>query len=207
MSITVGHVYKFAFHTDIASLNEIYKVTHALDYNTLLEDDVDLLDKLFTPAGLGQAELDAALPTIMLDTFYRLVGVDGTVELYVPYSYINGIPVPDVFEYAKLMLGVDLGPWAEPDVLATLKTTVSQYLQDGFGIIEEPKTMVYDKVWMAESDYEAILAAREAVKAGGSGVINYFTESKRLQETIDAKDARIAALEDLVRQLDAELNP
>jgi hypothetical protein len=101
MSITVGQIYKFALETDFASLNGIYKVTHAMDYNTLLERDVVLLDKLFVPAGLSDTEYQAALPDLMDDIFYRLVSMDDKVELYVPYQYIVGIPVPDVFEYSK----------------------------------------------------------------------------------------------------------
>lgn len=207
MSITVGHIYKFTFSDDFVSLNGIYKVTHSMDYNTLLEDDVSLLDSLFVPAGLTDVELDAELPDIMTDVFYRLVNIDGTQILYIPYQYIVGIPVPDVFEYSKLMLAVDLGPWAEPDTLAAISNTISQYLENAYGISETPEVMAYDSVWMAESDYEAIVEARQTTIDSGTGVVNYFKETQNKQAIIDAKDARIAALEDLVAALHADLNP
>lgn len=207
MSITVGHIYKFSFEQDFENLNGIYKVTHAMDYDTLLVDDVDLLKSLFEPANLTDIELQAALPTIKTDTFYRLVTIDGQTELYVPYQYVVGIPVPDVFEYAKLMLVVDLGPWAEPDVLAGIQSIISDYLENAYGIVEQPEVMAYDNVWMAESDYEATKDARQTVITNGTGTINYFTETQKKQVIIDAKDARIAALEALVVQLHDQLNP
>lgn len=207
MSITVGHIYKFAFDTDFAILNGIYKVTHAMDYDTLIESDVDLLNSLFEPAGLSDVELQVALPTIKTDTFYRLITIDGNTELYIPYQYVVGIPVPDVFEYSKLMLVVDLGPWAEPDVLAGIQSIISSYLENAYGITEQPEVMAYDTVWMAESDYEATKDARQDVIDNGTGTINYFTETQNKQEIINAKDARIDALEALVAQLHNQLYP
>jgi len=204
MSITVGHIYKFSFSDDFDSLNGIYKVTHSMDYDTLLEDDVSLLDSLFVPAGLTDVELDAALPDLMTYTFYRLISIEGTQILYVPDQYIVGIPIPDVFEYSKLMIAVDLGPWAEPDTLAAISATISQYLENAYGISETPEVMAYDTVWMAESDYEAIVQARQTTIDNGTGVVNYFKEAQIKQNTIDAQAARIAALEDLVAALDAQ---
>lgn len=207
MSINVGKIYKFAFDSSFASLNGIYKVTHAMDYNTLLENDVDLVSKLFIPAGLTDTEYQAALPDLMTDTFYRLIALDGELELYVPYQYIVGIPVPDVFEYSKIMLGVDLGPWAEPDLLSGISTIISDYLENAYGITEAPEVMAYGSVWMAESDYEAIKDVRQDVIDNGTGTINYFRETQNKQTTINAQAARITALEDLVAQLHDQLNP
>jgi hypothetical protein len=207
MSITIGQIYKFAFIDTFASLNGIYRVTHSMDYNTLLETDVDLMVTLFTPAGLTEQDMQTALPDISTDTFYRLVSPDGLTTLNVPYQYIVGIPVPDVNEYSKIMLAVDLGPWAEPDVLPAMITVISNYLQNGWGVVKPPELMAYETEWMSAADYEAIKQSRQNVIDSGLGVPNYYAENMAKQTIINNQAARIAALEEIVRLQDALLNP
>ena len=202
MSIELGHAYEFSFKTGFESLNGIYRVTHALSYNSVLEAEADLLANLYAPAGKDQDDLDTDLPTISQDSFYTLVSTTDASVIYMPASYIIGIPIPDVREYALLMLNIDLGAIADPALLQSVRDSVVQILEGGYGITNEPVVMQYDSKWMSESTYEAIEKVRERTK---TGIQNYYTLSLRQAETIAEKNAKIAALETLVDQLRAQL--
>ncbi len=196
MSIEIGHAYEFRFKTGFNSLNGIYRVTHAQSYASLLEEDIDLLTYLYSPAGKVQGDLDTDLADIVEDSYYKLVSVeDESVILYVPISYIVGVPVPDVREYGKVMVTVDLGVIADPALLASFQATLGQTLEEALGILTSPILMQYGTEWMSESAYQALEEAREAAK---TGVTNYYTLSIEQAAEILAKDAKIAAYETLV---------
>lgn len=202
MSIELGHAYEFRFKTGFESLNGIYRVTHALSYDSILEAEADLLTNLYAPAGKDQDDLDTDLPVISKDSFYTLVSPADASVLYMPSRYIVGIPIPDVREYAKLMLNIDLGVISDPALLQSITDSIAQILQGAHGIVSPPVVMQYDTEWMSESTYDAIVTAREASK---TGIQNYYTLSLEQAVTIAEKNAKIAALETLVDQLYAQL--
>jgi hypothetical protein len=200
MSIELGHAYQFSFTAGFETLNGIYRVTHALSYDSLLEGSVDLLASLYTPAGKDQDDLDADLDALSAESYYKLVHVTSALELYMPKGYIVGIPVPDVREYVKLMLSIDLGVMADPAILQSIVDTVKDVIQGAHGVTNDPVLLQYSTQWMSETTYEAIVAAREQAR---TGVTNYYTLSQQQAATIVEKNARIAALEILVDQLRA----
>lgn len=202
--LTIGHAYEFTFDTGFTDLDGIYKVTHAMTYDSVLLDEVDLYVNLYKPAGKSEQDLETDLPDYVDRTFYRFESVIDTTVLYVPDTIIVGIPAPDVREYAKVMLSVNLGVFADPTLLASLVNTMQQVLEGSHGILDIPIVATYDTTWMSESAYEAIVAAREAA---ATGTTNYYSDNLVLQQEVADKNAEIAALEIIIAQQDAIINP
>lgn len=204
MNIDIGNTYGFRFKAGFTSLNGIYTVTHGLSWDSILLEEVDLFATLYQKAGKTTGDLEADYADLPVESFYRLVNVTDNTEVFMPKSYIIGIPVPDVFEYQKLMLTVDLGLFAEPDTLATIRNTVGQVLEGQLGTTTDVNVVIYGSQWMTEGDYEQIVEDRAAAR---TGVINYYSEVLKKDIVITKLNARIAALEEIVSQQHAQLNP
>jgi len=198
MSIDVGTVYEFTFKSDFTALNGIYKVSHSLDYDTILLEDISLLDFLYSHVSKTAEDLLTDLSDYRDNVFYKITHVTTLAVYYVPRSYIVGIPNPDVRPYSKLVLTLDLGPFADPDLLVTLKETISQVLSVNTGITESPVIMEYDQEWMTGGAYNDIVDDRAANKGN---TINYYSENLKLIQQLTQKNTTIAGMEELIHDL------
>ena len=199
MNVEVDEVYKFAFKTGFNWLDNIYRVLALVDYDQLLIDDVDLFVSLYNLVGKTQGELEADLPDISKEAYYILEDVVSLNKIYVPRSYVIGLPQGNIKEYSNVVLTADLDVWADPTALNNVKATIADALEGAYGITQAPLLIKAGSTWMAESDYNDIEEQRETDR---TGVTNSYTEIQRLTSEIAKKDARIAALEQLVVQLD-----
>jgi hypothetical protein len=204
MSVAIGNTYGFKFKTGFDSLNGIYTITHGLSWDSLLLEEIDLFATLYEPAGKLQGDLDTDIADLSLESFYRLVNVEDESIVYMPRSYINGIPVPDVFKYQRLMLSVDLGLYDDPDTLVTLRTSVAQVLEGQLGTTTDVNVVIYGSKWLTEGDYEQLAEARALAR---TGVVNYYSEVLKKDIELAKQSARIVALEEIVRLQDEQLNP
>jgi hypothetical protein len=204
MSIDIGNTYKFRFKSGFDSLNGIYTITHGLSWDSILLEEIDLFTLLYEPAGKVANDLDTDKSELTKESFFRLVNVEDGSVVFMPKSYITGVPEPDVFEYPKLMLTVNLGLHIEPDTLATLQATVGTVLLGQLGTSADVAVVQYGSKWLSEGDYEQIVEDRANSR---SGVVNYYSEVLKKDIEIAKKNARITALELLVSQQHAQLNP
>ena len=200
MSIDVGTVYQFVFKGGFTDLNGIYKVSHSLDYDTILLEDISLLDFLYSQVNKTAQDLETDLSDYKDNVFYKITHVSTLAVYYVPRSYIVGIPNPDVRPYSKLVLTQDLGPFADPNLLATLMATIQQVLQVETGIVELPTIMEYDREWMTGGEYTSIVDDRIANKGN---TVNYYSANKELINQITSKNTTIAGLEEIIRNINS----
>lgn len=203
MSITVGQTYKFAFKTDFAALDGIYTLTHAVSWETLLVDEIDLFVHLYNKVNKTEADLDIDTPTIKTDVFYRLQLVtDETVFIYIPSKYIVGLPNAAVEEYSKLMITVDLGTFANANVLATLQQTMRDVLEQNVGVTNEVEVVEYDTEWLTSSEYATVESDRLNSRTGS---INNYLEVIKKDTQIADLQAQVNALTELCSQLNAQI--
>ena len=200
MSIGVGNTYSLRFKNEFGDLDGIYTITHSLSYDSILEGDIDLLEFLYRWVNKSQSDLDNDLDDLKSETFFRAIHVETFTELYVPRSFIVGIPNPDVREYSKLMITMNLGLFADPNLLSTVAAAVKQNVINlvGLPVDADPVIMEYGKTWMTGTKYDDLTALRTVNKGNA---VNYFALAQQRQETINKQASQIAALEELVRQL------
>lgn len=204
MNIVIGDTYGFRFKDGYTALNGIWTVTHGLSWNSLQLEQVDLYESLYKKVGKTQNELESDKADLSVETFYRLENVADKTVIFIPRSYIIGIPVPDVFLYSKIMLTVDLGLFDDPDKLTTVRNSVGQVLEGLLGVTSEVNVVKYGEQWMEEGDFEQLVENREAAR---TGIVNYYSEALKKDTQISQLSARIAVLEDIVQQQHAQLNP
>ena len=197
MSIVVGNQYGLKFKDDFDDLDGIYTVSHAVDYNSLLLDDISLMTYLFIHVGKTEEDLDVAIGDIRDDVFFKIVHVVNESIYYVPRSYIVGIPDPNVAAYSKLMLTMDLGVFADPTLLATLKNSIENALREGAGIDKQVQLMQYGEQWLTQEEYETIAEDRETTR---TGFVNYYEKYTEQEALVQTQNTKIAALEEIIRR-------
>lgn len=201
MNIETDKVYLFKFKPGFESLDGIYKVTHQLNYEEILEENIDLYKELYEKVNKTRQDLDQDIENYKDDVFFKLEKPGDTVEpfyFYIPETLLNQYPDSNVAEYNKVMMTIDLGLFANPDILTSLITAVSEIISTNQGITVQPVLMTYGKQWMLTADYEQLEQNRENAKGN---IINYFSECNRLTDELNKAQARIQALEDIIKSL------
>lgn len=179
MSIHINTVYNFKFGTSegmdsYTSLNGIYKVLDIYSYQRILNEDVDLYTLTFSKVNVSKETFETEIIKYTGDNFYMLQSVLDEDIICIPDSLIIGYPSPDVKEYPKLMLSVDLGVFDAPETVLMLENiiketivkTIGAEITDGTEVEPvDPKVsvVVYLKEWMSCSDYVKIRQERKAV--------------------------------------------
>lgn len=125
----------------------------------------------------------------------RFTTVETKDVLYIPMPILSTYPYTDLNEYAKIALAIDIGVYAEGDVLEAAAARIKEIIMTDYGIEATPRVMIYDKVWMRDSVYAGIKEIREAAKGQ---TINYYSECKRLTSLINDLNTKISALESII---------
>lgn len=231
MQLVLGQTYRFEFDTPFEALGYVletnptggyYTVTEQLTYERLCERGVDLLELLYTPAGLAQTDLDAAVTagTFIGATFVHLKSVVDNSSIYAPTASIVGVPIIDIHQYAKVCLNIDLGVFADEALLDEITALVSGLLLWKYGIgasSGDVRLLTYDRQWMTAVEYAAIDDARIAAKAAEAASVpsdlsalgitdqnqHLWAALKLMSDRAVRAEAAKAALEATVRQLSA----
>ena len=218
MSLKVDTVYKFSFLpssvTDPigwASLDGYYRLKGIVSYASISSEGVNLIEQLYEPAGKSETEFTTDLnsvPSLILDrTYYKLENVKTQKVLVIPSIFVAGLPMGDVNEYSRLMMNIDLGVFANPTQLAMIKNAVFNTLNMTQGLISDPADIslaIYDKEWLTKDEYDSIEEDRASI---ASTFPNYYKLAEDREAALLEAATRIAALEDLVTQLNSQLNP
>ena len=198
MYIDIDAAFKFIFTPDFSSLDGVYKVVQSLTYDEILASEIDMAIDLYARVNKTAEDWEADAESYRKDIFYKLEVMNGELEedsFHIPISIVRDYPDPNIHEYGKLSIMVDLGPHADEDKMNSLIIDFQTILETNYGIASTPRLVVYDRTWMSETDYEVIDAAREAAKGT---IINYKSESVRLEQELVAARAKIDALEQII---------
>lgn len=207
MNIELGEVYKFNFITKFNSLTGIYRADSIIGYDSILENDVDLLETLYTPASLVEADLVTDLPDLAQENFVILISViDDTIVRTIPMSAILGYPEPDVYEYSQLILNIDLGTFSDNDMLQSIASMVDTKIKGLLGVPAETSLMTYGSEWMSQSDYQTMQANRAQVIADNPGE-NVYIRLTQKEAELTAANAKVNALTALVKSLQSQISP
>jgi hypothetical protein len=116
MQIVPGSVYKFVFIESVPAghpatpSDGTYKVIQEMTHDELRTN----------------ARIDTYPAATYADVvFYKIQSTDTSLIVYVPETYITGFPVVDVREYPKIVLTMNLGIVANPNILNSLQTEIS----------------------------------------------------------------------------------
>lgn len=178
MSIKIGEIYDFRFgtHDDnekYTPLDGIYKVLDIYSYTRILEEDVDLYELTFSKVNILKDSFESEVVKYKYDNIYMLESVLDGDTICIPESLIIGYPSPDVKEYPKIMLSIDLGVFDSPETVLqieeivknTILQTLGSDIATGTNEPVDPKVsaVVYMKEWMSVSDYLELRNNRKKV--------------------------------------------
>ena len=218
MDIRPNLTYRFFFDapfTDLGWTEQYptrghYPVLEVLSFERLLELGVDLVNELYVPANLTEADYLAARSTFTGVIFYRLRDTtDLTKLICMPASKITIAPRSDIAQYSDLIIGVNCGVLANAEVLDSTMMIIQQSLEYQNGITPVIKLDTLKSVWMLESKYKALEEARQVVKEAAElpaimgnesteAPFNLLAENAKLRRNIDALQARVNALESFI---------
>ena len=199
MSVNVGWTYKFTFTNDFSSLNGVYSVVKIYTYDELINDGIDLNDGLYAHVGKTSEQLDSDVGLYRNEDIYKLVNPDDSaVVYYAPAPILMTIPDPNIAKYSKLVLGVNLGIFDNQEQLASVISTLQEILSKTVGIVETPQLFSVGHKWLTPDEYATIEAERITASRE---VVNYFSETQKLLETVSKQQTQISVLSNHIKNL------
>jgi hypothetical protein len=188
----------------VASATIVYRVADVSTFEAMISRGQDPMTLVYTPAGLVAA--DYATDTAAGAAVITLMS-DSATPIYVPDTYIDSYPNMAVAAHSWTVATVDLG--ILPDTYDTTRLTqaVQQAVSDYIGV-ESTVTIATVPTTDAVTQAEAVAAA--AARAAAittrttpyaanlllqAQIAAYVTSQAALITTIDALNAKIAALE------------
>ena len=198
MYINIDETYNFVFKPDFNTLNNVYKVTQQLSYDEILATEINMVDSLYSRVNKTEEDWIADADGYRSNNFYKLEAMNIELEpdsFYIPEDILLVYPDPNIHKYGKISLMVDLGVFANEAELSTMLTDISNILETNHGITTPPKTAIYDDTWMSEDDYNVVVATRDAAKGT---ILNYLSESQRLELELTNARNKIIALEAII---------
>lgn len=203
MSVKIDETYDFKFGTNddqdaYTPLNGIYRVLDIYSYTRMLEEDVDIYELTFKKIGILKESFESEVVNYKHDNIYMLQSVVDDDIICIPDSIIIGYPSPDVKEYPKVMMSLDLGVFDSPESLVVLEQLIKDTIVEKLGkdIVNEdtvepldPKVsvVVYMKEWMNNSDYHTLRENRKKVIAK-----KYTGDSTVVDKSLYAKYIRVS---------------
>lgn len=189
--------YKFGFIEAFESLNGIYKVVQIMSYKELLDSNLSLYDGLYVHVNKTQQDLDNDVAKYRTDDILKLESViDKTKVYYIPSKILRFIPETNVNKYAKLAVGLNVGPCNSKEDLDHIVEALQQLMTKMFGISQSPSVFSVGSVWLTDAEYATITAERDNE---AREVINYYGENKKLLETISQQNETIRQLQLLIK--------
>lgn len=198
---TVGVTYSFSFNPGYTDLDGIYCVTQILTLQEMLTDNNDFLKNFYIKAGKTIETYNEDLLKLKDYKVLKLLNPSTLNEdsaLFVSMYYLAKQPDHNVKKYYKLALGLNLGVFDNAENMSYLTANISQMLSSALGITNAPELFVIDEVWLTTDSYKDIEDNRTAT---GDSVINYFSENVRLQNTITDLRSRLAAYEEIIKNI------
>ena len=194
---TVGVVYKFTFLDRFTILDGIYRLIKLMTYDEFLEEGGDLLTQVYEPCGLTESDVNDDLETIKASKIMKLKSPEtkGSTLLYMPLCFMETTPDHNVQCYYKFGVTAYVGITSDPNTLDEVKNTIIDRCKSMLGINPDPALITVGEEWLTDSEYQAELERREAVK---TGVVNYFSENARLLKENSSLKSKLEAYEEII---------
>lgn len=199
--IETSWTYKFQFITGFETLNDIYTVAAIMSFEEMLALNINLVQTLYTKVGKTQLDYEQDVQVYKGKKVYKLVLVGKKVNpkdpviYYIPEVLIDKIPDYNVKQYPDLVVALRLGAIDNAETIGYIKTVLQQQISKMFGITVTPDVISVDKIWMTTDDYAALEATRNTAM---KEVVNWYSETVRLQGEIDKLKALIAAQQETI---------
>jgi len=194
--ISLNRIYGFTFHPEFSALDGVYEVRQILSYDEVVVSQIDMVAFLYSKVGKAESDYDTDRDSYTNDAFYQLRDAsDEETVIYIPKTLIPVMPEINLKQYNKLMLVVDLGLFGNLSSLSTLTAQVSEIISNSEGVTTAPEIMMYGKEWKTDVEYADMEAARAATK---DSVVNYYSETVRLNKIIAEQNSRMASLEAII---------
>lgn len=196
---TVGITYKFSFAPGYTSLDGIYHVAQILTFQEALQSDISLVDSFYLTAGKTKEDYTNDLAMVRDSKILKLLNPDTLSEnsaIMVPLYYLSMVPDPNVKKYYHLSIGFDLGIHDNPEQLSYLVTNLSQQFQATLGITNSsPEIFELESTWKTLDEYKDLEDER---KVNITNILNYFSETKRLENEIAKLKSKLKAYEEII---------
>ena len=183
---TVGVTYKFTFVTDFAHWNGTYHLAKMMTYAECLEENIDLTEVFYTPAGKNDTTYAAHIEDLRTSKVLKLIdpeSMDSTNPVtYAPLIYLDKVPDSNVKRYYSLAVGLHIGITENPERIDTLLTLLQDHVKAATGITATPQLFEITSSWLTTDEYAAIEAERDQT---AKQTISYFTENVKLREEIN----------------------
>jgi len=156
-----------------------------MTFGTAVASGVNFVDSIYTRAGLSSSDFDVDYPSIKNDQVYLLKSVSNSdVLLHMPGSFFRLVPDPTVREYYDLMLVLPMGAFSNTQVVLPVVQQATDLIQSQLGISTPPSVLSDStrKVYLTESEYEVIQAARDANKVALAPLSVQIEELRRINQ-------------------------
>lgn len=196
---TVGIVYKFSFSPGYTALNGIYHVGQILTFQEMLKNNESLVDRFYALVDKSTEDYNADLAHIRNDKILKLLNPDTLVDsgaIFAPMYYLNSEPDFNVKKYYNLAVGLNLGLYENPEQLSYILTNLKQQFEAALGITNAPELFEINHKWMTKDDFETNV--EDVRKSNATSILNYFSETKRLETEITKLRSKLAAYEDII---------
>ena len=227
VNLTLGQIYRFSFVKDFEQLGYsndpdskyhsvycgVYRVDKILSYKDVLSSGIDVYNNLYAPIGVPKTVYDQDEPTFQNTMFYKLVDPrNEDIVIYIPLSFVDGVPDGSIARYDKLILGINLGVFSDLEMITDMIMMITDLLEVKYGIKADgtqfplDKELVqinrYDDVYLTTEEYNSINDARQNVidEAPGDLLLNklfksemnqLLTENTSLKSKLDAYETAI----------------
>lgn len=194
--------YKFSFIDILSMLNGTYEVLNFTSYDYFIETGGDIYKDLFEPNNIDVSEYNLLLEDIEKDDILFLNNLETiTPVIAVSKRFLLNYPISHIKPYPYLVLSVKLGCYGNGTIINSIKTTIQDILSSQYGIDTSNNNVIIqsiDNKYLTDQEYEIIVTDRETRKIE---TINYYSETKRLQQELNNAYALIQQYENTLKNL------
>jgi hypothetical protein len=205
----VNTVYQFKLKVPFNLYDGIYRVHQILTYDQFISLNIDLYKLLYEEVEKTQEDLAIDVATYRKDQIIKLTKPHITIQTdlekvkekiyYIPKSLLLTSPNPNVKAYSDLVVAIHIGPLNDVDRLTFITENLKEQILASTGIDDDPKLAAMSIVWLSDDEYAAIEATRYLNK---KRVINYFSESQRLQKQLASLEAELLVYKQAIQDFD-----
>lgn len=188
------YVLKEPFNQYVVS-NYQYRCISVKTIREAVISEIDFKETIYTAKGISEEDYAKDLSANI-----NIVTIQNTIgdKVIVPSTFILQIPDINGVAYTNTILGINLGPVPDLLNLTSLKTKLSQVVNEYIGIqnVEVKEVVSGDSVVMSQADHAVLETIRQGrVSANETDYGKYIT----VKAERDAMAIRIAALENHIR--------
>lgn len=198
---SVGTTCSFVFTTNFATLNGVYRIRAETTFLDAVSSGVNFVDNLYTPAGLQLSDFNADYSSYTSDRVTVLESVvDSSVVYYTPESIFLNVPDPTINEYYSLIVVSNLGVFKNTQDIYPLLDSMKDLIQAHLGVTDPIRVVTNpeNKVYLTDSQYQAVVAARQAniqvLSPLSAQVVALTTQNTYLAAKVAEYEALIAQL-------------